>query len=250
MKLKEVFDQLTYGELSNMHLGGADIGVIDAANYPKILAHVNLGLTALYKRFPLKEGRLVVELQSGRYTYPLTSAYAQGNLKSKELSKFIMDTVTNRFLNDIHKVERVYTDSGKELGLNDEADIHAISTPSATVLRVPSVIVTNAPDLPDYYKTSKLEVVYRANHPKISVEDPTFDIETAEIELPDSHLEPLLLFIASRVNNPIGMTPQTEFNAGNNYAAKYEKACLALELNNLRVDQGSQSNRITRNGWV
>lgn len=248
MKLKEIFDQLTYGELANIHLGGADVGMIDENNYPKILAHVNLGLTALYKRFPLKEGRLTVALQEGRFTYPLTSAYAQGNTKSLEPVKFIIDSTTSRFLNDIHKVERVYTDGGKELGLNDEADIHAISTPSATVLRVPPTIVSRSAELPEWMKTSNLEVVYRANHPILTIDDAGFDVEFTDVELPYSHLEPLLLFVASRINNPIGMV--NEFNAGNNYAAKYEKSCLAIELTNLRVDQGSQSDRITRNGWV
>lgn len=248
MKISEIFDQLTYGELSNIHLGGADVGMIDAANYAKMLAHMNLGLTALYKRFPLKEGRLVIALQQGLTTYPLTSKYAVNTKSSNMPFKYILDTPTDRFKNDIHKIERVYTEGGRELGLNDEADIHAISTPSAAVLRVPPVIVARDQSLPDHLKTSKLEVVYRANHPIIDVD--LFDIDTTEVELPYSHLEPLLLFIASRINNPIGMSPQTEFNAGNNYAAKYEKSCQQLEMTNLRVDQGAQVDKLHQRGFV
>jgi hypothetical protein len=41
-----------------------------------------------------------------------------------------------------------------------------------------------------------------------------------------------------------------EFNAGNNFYAKYEKACMDLEIQNIRVDQGKQSNRLVSNGWV
>lgn len=49
-------------------------------------------------------------------------------------------------------------------------------------------------------------------------------------------------------HNPIGMTG--EFNAGNNYSAKYEMACQAIENLNLRVDQDSQNTRRRSKGWV
>lgn len=221
MKLVEIFSQLTYGELSNVSLGGVDLGEINESNYDRVLSHINLGLTALYKRFPLKEDRLVVPLEQGKFTYPLVG--------------------------DIHKVERVYTEAGYEFSLNDEASRYSITTPSASVLRVPPEIVANGADLESWLKTTSLEVVYRANHP-IIVQNGSFNAETYEVELPYSHLEPLLLFVASRVNNPIGMT--NEFHAGNSYAAKYEQACQQLEQFNLRVDQGSQPDRIRRNGWV
>lgn len=250
MKLLEVFSQLTYGELSQLHIGGGEAGEINEKNYPAVLSHVNLGLMALYKRFPLKEGRLLVSLLAGRYTYPLNARYAVSNTASLEADKYILDTTGNMgaFKDDILKVEQVFTSAGKEFALNDGADEYTIVTPSATVLRVPSAIVANAADLPEDLKTLTLEVVYRAKHPVISVDDVGFDPEITELELPYSHLEPLLLFVASRVNNPIGMV--NEFNAGNNYAAKYEQACQALEVANLRVDQGAQPDRIQRNGWV
>ena len=247
MKLSEIFSQLTYGELSQISLGGGEAGEIHEGNYDRVLSHVNLGLTALYKRFPLKQGRLVVALQQGRFTYPLNKAYAVSNTASLEPVKYILDSEV-AFTDDIHKVESVFTDKGWELGLNDEADIYGIATPSAHVLRIPAAIVSGSMDLPEPLKTSTLEVVYRANHPAITQGVGVFDPMNYEIELPYSHLEPLLLFVASRVNNPIGMT--NEFHAGNSYAAKYEQACQQLEQFNLKVDQGSQNTRIMRNGWV
>ena len=69
-----------------------------------------------------------------------------------------------------------------------------------------------------------------------------------EIELPYSHLEALLYFIASRVHNPIGMA--NEFHAGNSWAAKYEHECVRLEQLNLRVDQGEDNTNFCRNGWI
>ena len=213
MKLSEIFNQLTYGELSQTHLGGAAEGAIDEANYPKILAHVNMGLLALHKRFPLKEGRKTLVLQPGILTYSLDAPEAL-------------------------KIERVYSADGWELGLNDESDPGSCFTPSAHILRVPALL-----------ETPSVEVVFRAGHPLLTVDATGYlNPEQVVVELPYTHLEALLLYVASRVSNPMGMS--NEFHAGNSYAAKYEAACQLLEMVNLRVDQGSQNTRLVRNGWV
>lgn len=248
MKLQEVFDQLTYGELSQFAIGGNEAGVINPANYNRLIPHVNLGLTALYKRFPLKEGRLILELQSGRITYPIQSNYAVSSRTSKEVVRYIKDTTATAFKDDIHKIERVYTDKGFEFGLNDEADPYGMFTPSATVLRVPAEVAAQVIGLPDELKSPRIELVYRANHPLIVADGADLEPESIELELPYSHLEPLLFYIASRVHTPTGMTNET--NMGNTYFAKYEASCQQLETTNLRVDQGGQSDRLYRNGWV
>lgn len=248
MKLKEIFDQLTHGELSQLSIGGAANGGIAVENYPKVLSHINLGLTALYKRFPLKEGRVEVELQTGRTTYPINANYAVNNRRSREAVRYIKDSADAPFRDGIHKIERVYTSLGFEMGLNDESDPYSVFTPSATVLRVPAVVVAGSVDLPDELKTETLEVVYRANHPPIVQGIGLFEPDRVEVELPYSHLEPLLLFVASRVYTPTSMTNET--NMGNTYYSKYEASCQQLETTNLRVDQGSQNTRLARNGWV
>lgn len=240
IKLSDVFSQLTYGELSQVSIGGGSAGQINDNNYAQVLAHINLGLTALYKRFPLKEGRLTIVTQANRITYPLTLDYAISNTASTEVNRFIDDMVIP-FKEDILKVERVYNSNGYEFGLNDEGNSNSVFTPSANVLRVPGLI---DPEL----MTPTLEVVYRANHPSISVGDNAFNPNLVNLELPITHLEPLLLFVASRFHSPIGMV--NEFNASNNYAAKYEAACQEIEQHNLRVDQGSQHDRLHNNGWV
>lgn len=247
MLLSEVFSALAYGELSQVVQGQHTDGEIDEDRYPELISHINLGLMALYKRFPLKEEEIKVALQSGMLTYPLTTAYAVSNTESAQPVKFIIDTVGAPFKDDILKIERVYVDSGRELGLNDEADCYACLTPSATVLRVPEAIVEKSSTLPDRLHTENLRVVYRAAHPKIDAAS-VFAPDQVVLELPYSHMEALLLFIASRVHNPIGMT--NEFHAGNSYAAKYENECMKLEVFNLRVDQSAGNSRLIRNGWV
>lgn len=253
MKLSEIFSQLTYGELSQMSIGGADMGQINDTNYPQILAHINLGLTALYKRFNLKENTITLRLLSGVFKYALHSDYADTTTGTPLITKYIEDSIALPFVNDIHKIERVYTVNTPryELALNDHDNQYAVMTPSSCVLRVPSGIVdptTYIETVPDCLITTHLEVVYRANHPIITMGFSTFNPENINVELPDSHLEPLLLFVASRVHNPTGMS--NEFHAGNSYYAKYEAACARLENDGLDVDQGSQAPRLKRNGWV
>lgn len=248
MKLKEIFDQLTYGELSQLNIGGGADGAITEANYPKILAHINLGMTALYKRFTLKEGRIRVQLVPGITMYLLNSKFAATNRRSREAVKYIQDTEANPFEDDVQKVERVLTDAGYEFHLNNEAEPYSVFTPSLHSIRMPLAVVNQSIDLPADLKTQGVEIVYRAGHKNIEVGVGFFDPARVEVDLPDTHLEALLLFVASRIHNPIGM--QNEFNAGNNYAAKYEQACQVLEALNLQVDVGSQSTALVRNGWV
>lgn len=248
MKLQEVFDQLTHGELSQLSIGGNEAGLINPANYNRLVPHVNLGLTALYKRFPLKENRLMVELQNNRTVYPIHSKYAVSSRTSREPVRYIKDSLAVPFKDDIHKIEKVLTTNGYEFSLNDEGKEYSLFTPSATVLRVPLDVVEQEMDLPDELKTTQIEVVYRANHPLIVTDGADLEPDSLELELPYSHLEPLLFYIASRVHTPTGMTNET--NMGNTYFAKYEASCQQLETVNLRVDQGGQSDRLHRNGWV
>ena len=244
MKLNEIFSQLTSGELSQVSIGGADAGVIPASAYPKVLDHINLGLTALFKRFHLKEGRVKIELQEQLQLYPLNSIYAVSNPKTAPF-KFIKDSADAKFQDDVVKVEQVFTDDGTELVLNDKSNPLSVTTPSLQSLRVPpEILLGTVPEL----ATTHLEIVYRANHPKLKVPLGYFDPTRVEVSLPDSHLLALCYFVASRAHAPIGM--REEFNASNNFYAKYEAECSQLENDGIEVDQGVGNFRLLRNGWV
>lgn len=223
MTLQDIFDSLTYGEFSQLRIGGAEVGVIDDTNYDRVLSHVNLGLTTLYTRFNLKEVRTVFPLDAAVSTYVVTAA-------------------------DLLKIERVLTDADFELNLNVQSDMYSCFTPSLSMVRVPQVILDQGPSLPDDYKTESFTMVYRANHPQIKTKFGLIFPEKVVLELPPTHVQPLLYFVASRVQAPIGMA--NEFNASNNYYAKYEAACQALEGKGIQVDQGDQNTKLCRAGWV
>lgn len=214
MKLLEVFENLTAGELSQLAIGGGESGVVDPSNYGKLLTHINLGLTALYTRFNLKENETSFALVPGTRTYVIP-------------------------LDDLLKIERVYDALGNEWALNDEGNVLACRTLSTKQLQVPEALAATG---------GIIRVGYRANHPRIIAEYGYIDPALTEVELPYSHLQALLYFVASRCHNPVGMT--NEFHAGNSYMAKYEAECARLEMENLETDQGGQYDRLYANGWV
>lgn len=248
MKLAEIFEQLSSGELRQLSIGGEAQGVINFRNQRVIARHVNLGLTNLFTRFPLREGQLKLVLMPGIQEYHLKSAFAQSNTRSKELIKYI-DDVGSPFKDDLAKVHKVQASTGEEFSLNDKKDPLGLSTPKTHVLRVPQAIVDQGPDLPDGLKTDYLDVTYRATHPLIDTsEDGDFDADMVDIELPYPYLEPLLYFVASRVNPPTALAGES--NVSMSYASLFEASCQRLENNNLAVDQGAANDRLTRNGWV
>lgn len=249
MKLKEIFDQLSYGELSQLAIGGGNVGQIVPADYAKMAAHVNLGLAALYRRFALKEGKIKIELQPEQTRYPLLSKYAVSSRNSREPVRFIKDTTMFPFKDDINKVEFVYSDIGFEYAVNNAVDLYSMTTPSQLVLEVPLAIVRSDDTCPEAMWTKTLDVIYRAAPLKVGNPDGDFDPEEENVELPETHLNALLYFVASRVHTPVGMSG-TDGNTGNEYFQKYEMECQGLERDNYEVDQGSQYNKIERNGWV
>lgn len=240
MKLKEVFDQLSSSEFSQLSIGGQEAGKINDENQAAVTQFINLGLSALYTRFNLKEKTFILELQPDKKVYVLSSDYAESNLKSNQNIRYIQDTSDAPFTDDMLKIISVVTDTGIYYRINDGTRF-AIKTPNMRTLEMPK-------NIPTELKSDTLEVTYKANHPKLNPDDPRFDPERLELELPYSHLSALLYFVASRVNNPIGM--QNEFHAGNSYYAKYEAACLELVSTGQYVDDLNDRDVIKRGGWV
>jgi len=224
MYLQELFDQLSYGELSQLSIGGGDTGVIDEDNYARIIPQVNLALTAVYKRFLLREEQVDFPLAAGGYTYMLQ-------------------------LEDVLKIEKVFTDTGTELSLNDQSDKYSCHTTSLTGLKVPSSIVDNEMNLPVKYKTASLKVLYRANHPKIILGFKYLNPSKYKLDLPEAFMEPVLLFIAARMLTPLGVG-QLEGFAHTTLYSRYEAACEQIEILGLKISVAGQHNRLLEKGWV
>lgn len=248
MKLQEIFDQLTTGEFSQISLGGQQAGVINELNRGKVMNHLNLGLTALYSRFTLKENSIKLQLIPLVDTYVITSNYAVNARKARADVRYLIDTPEMPFADDIVKFKKVQTEEGVDLDLNNHGNRLSVFTPSATTVKVPRGMVTGDQNLPASMRTDSLTLTYQASHPFLAEGIGFFDPKRLDVELPPTHLTALLWFVASRAHNPIGMGQ--EFNSGNTYYAKYENECARLEGNGLDVDQDSDSDRLERNGWI
>lgn len=249
MQLSDIFAQLTYGELSQVSLGGGEIGQIGVGNYSHVMNHVNMGMTALHKRFNLKEQQLTLQIQPGMTSYILKDTYAVSSYSSN-IIRPILDSLSNPFQNNIIKIQAVHTDSGYEMALNNQSDPYSVFTPSFNILNIPIEMVSvYTPNFPIELRTINLTVSYQANAIAINMDNGLDSPEDTEIDLPDAYLEPLVYFVASRIMTPLGIM-QNEGTMGGIYAARYENACKRIEADGLDVDQGSQSSNLRRRGWV
>lgn len=238
MRLQEIFDSLKSSEFSQLSIGGAGPGVIDETNYSAAVGFVNLGLMALFRRFALKTGSLDLQLHEAIDDYRLVLDCAVSATRSKQPVRYILDSAMAPFEDDVIKVERVLDAMGEDLPLNKENDPWSVVTPSSTRLKVPSLVPRQV-----------LSVVYRAHHPKLSVGMGYFDPARVEVDLPDTHLEALLYFIAARAHTPMG-AGAGEGAAAMGYLARYEAVCSELEGKGLQVDKSYTPDRLRANGWV
>lgn len=251
MNLEDIYNQLAYGELRHTVLGSGGIDGPEPDGLPeealkKVFPLVKLGLTELHKRFLLRTAELTLELQTGQSDYSISKAFAQSNTRSKEAVKYIDDSITP-FQDDLLKIERVYgvwDSEPYEIPLNEEDDLGAVYTTAINTLVVP----TDSNLAPWLLESSTLRVVYRADHAPIPDYLASAEPLLTEIYLPNSHLEALVWYIASRATNPQGLTQ--EFHEGNNYAAKFEAACALLTEQNFLVNRNPANNKLTRRGFV
>jgi len=244
MLLQEIFDQLTVGELSQLHIGGIDSVGIRECDYAKVVPNVNLGLLELYKRFDLKRDELTIQQYDGINDYVLTPKFAESNVDSVEPIKYIKD-LNKPFMDNILIIESILGSDGKEIALNDttqdkeEYDEIKTSisyyTPVFNTLRIPNPV------------NDVITLVrYRARPDTIS----TIGLKPMdyEVELSYTLLEPLLYFIASRMLT--SLNAEGSLATGTNYMQKYELACKRIEQFNLVNVSNTSNDKLEFRGFV
>jgi len=233
MLLSELFEQLSHGELSNLSIGNSNGSGILPKDYPSIIAHINLGLTALHKIFPLKMVEAIIQEYNQINIYFLDKKYAV-NGGSSEPIKYLIDTTTNPFINNIFKVERVYNELGKEIPLNNSNDLTSIFTPTYNSIQIPNPVNTNT-----------ISVICRANHNIINPITVNPSIE--EIKIPASLLEPLLFYVASRAYASVPMIDGVNQSAG--YLNKFEASIQRVKNLDLVNDAQRTNQKLWNNRW-
>lgn len=232
MTLQEIIEDLSYGEMSQIYLGGASTQGITLDNMPLIVNHINRALSVLHTRFRLKEGRLVLPLEEGVSEY---------RLEHPDLPVLRLERVLwPQGLPDTYIAP---PGENPVMPVNDESHPLSLYTPNHHTLQVPGELYELG--------VRELIVIYRAGHPKFTKESIMQDPDLVVIDLPETFREPLIYYIASQVFNPIGTSAGTEgFHAGNDYRMKYEESCQRLEAFGWDVRSTPESHLFHSRGFV
>lgn len=264
--LKDIFENLAYGELQQAAVGlllAQDIGpqsdiinmddpeyIERARNEDKVVRHVNMALTALHTRFWLASREVIIQQYDHIQQYWLDKKYAQTNNLSTEPLRYIMDSIFDPFQDDCLKIEEVHDEGGETLFLNDLTEPWSVFTPTYNSIQVPYPMWCNT-----------LVAHYRANHPKVSLykdvligpfqaktdKSQKLRPEEVEIFIPEGFMEPLLFYVAHRVFGALNVDNNAE---GNNYLQKYEASCQRLEQSGLQITPHYGNEKLDKAGWV
>ena len=231
MLLKELYSRLALGELSQHTLGQS--GSIKESDYPKIINHLNTGLTNIYSYFPIREREVVIQQFDHITEYRLNSIHALTN-PDLEAEKYIMDSDASPFLDDVLRIEAAYTEIGERIPLNDENQQLSWYTPAWDTIQIP---------YPDNENASF--IMYRAKHPEIPIDaDPD-----TEIFLPPCLEEALQAYIASRCFVALGNAASA--GLATYYGSRYDQQIVHVERHNLLQSGDSDSNvKLTQKGFV
>jgi hypothetical protein len=233
MLLSEFFEHLTFGELSQLFLTGNGVE-IEAREYPKIAAHLNLALTALYSRFPLRTEEIIVQEYDDITMYFLRPEFAV-NSGSAEAIKYLVDTVNYPFVGRVLKIEQAFNEDGEEILLNDDRYADSIYTPQFDVIQIPEPVATNS-----------VSILYRANHDKVVIA-PSTDLTTVNLNIPDFLITPIKYYMANNLISPLAGENE---GIGNNFLAKYEQECQRIEMQGLFNPDTLLDERLKAGGWV
>jgi hypothetical protein len=236
MKLGDLYQDLSHGELSNLHLSGEGDGTIAPNRQGKLLLYTNDGLLRLFSRFVLKENDVLVHLHQEITFYHLLPRFAVNyqptGEEDNEPIRYLTDLPSERFKGDVIKILQVYDSKGCRLPLNDVENIFSVFTPQSNVLQVVAPVADTV-----------LSVQYQARHVKL-----TGDLEE-EIVLPDVLYDPLRAFVSYRVFSD--MNTQDSSSKAQEHLANYESMCNSVREGDLVGTSISTSNtRFHARGWI
>ena len=229
MLLSELFNYIATLDSSSLDLDTNGDGVIVAGHYPKVINAINLGLIQLYAEFPVKEKSLVVQLYSHITNYELATKFA-ANSGSAETYKYILDTSSDPFLDDVSIIQTISNEIGVELAINQSNDLLSVYTPAYNMIQHP---------YPDNDNT--IFVTYKARHVEIAK---TATASTYVVDIP-SQLLPLLLIY---VNHKLLASINKEESMAK--LSEYVGALRNAKTMGLFVSEGSSNEKLEDSGWL
>lgn len=235
MKLSQIIEHLNLGELSLANLGGDEEDGINSNNLSKVVNWINLGLTSLYTKFPIKKKEVFINPVDHITQYKLHTNYLVNNESSNQLHKYLVDTPDDPFLNDVAVIHKVFDELGCEIDINDHHSCDSIFTPSVDVVQI------RCPN-----PNRSINIVYRALPKKLETKGRC--ILDQDVELPETYLQALLYYVSSKYYGSRGNSES--LNESNDYLIKYKMECDAIINNGTMVQNNTEMNSFCRGGWV
>lgn len=234
MNILQIFERLSYGELSNLSLANDGNGSIRDEDHARIIMYINEGLLKLYTRFVLSEKDLLLETVSHITNYHLLSKYAESKWDPEEVPyPYIKDLGREPFTEDVIKILSVHNTYGIRLPLNDGENPYSLFTPQKNVLQVPHPTDGGA-----------LSVQYQAKHPILDASN-----LDAEIELQDELIGALTAHVGYKVY--LNMNTAETAEKAKDHLAIYEATCLEAEDRDVTNTSNVTSNtKFRMRGWV
>ena len=213
MKLSELFQKLSYGELSNLSLSGEGSGTIIEASQPRIVLLINDALKDIFSRFNLNERTTAIQSIEWKSFYPLRKEFA---VQDPTVGlKYILDTPYNKFTDDLVKILSVTNEVGATLPMNDLEQWASVFTPKHDTLQ-----------LTHPGSDQMFAVTYQALHPEI--------LATGEGFLDQEIRIPTILETALRMKVAL---PIFSSMSGQEYSVKSQQLEAAYESRLVEVKQ-------------
>ena len=236
--LKDLFDDLATGELSNMYVVVDDEIVTTA--YKKIITVMNRALGEIYSRFNLLQKKWNIHQQVGVTDYYIRESYVS-DIDMLDVDGYIEEKDDELFENDLIKLAAAYNvdDLDTPLPINDN--------------KYPDTgLFTLAPDHIQMVPTAGtvITIVYQARYPKIVYKA---DIDPTRIKLyiPDFILPAVYAYIASKLlQGKASSATEGEKHTAATFMAKFEYACALIKQQDLDMDVNDTKTSFTAGGWV
>ena len=233
MNIAELFQGLSYGELSNLAMSEEGSGCIRPKDQPRVLAAADEALLLLHSKFVLTTKDLWIQCRKHISYYHLDGRFAESNTASLEDNLYIKDLLGDPFENDVIKVISVFDSNECRLPLNDAEQPLSVFTPQAKMIQVVNPVEGNL-----------LNVLYQAKHLPLNLAT-----LTQEIFLPEVLYSALRGYIADRMHSSIG-TPEASAKAME-HLGNYDAMCQTMVDHDLVNTSSSTTNiRFQRNGWI
>ena len=235
MKVAELFERLSYGELSNLSISGEGSGTIVDKSKAKLILYTNDGLLAIFSRYILKEKQVIIETLQHITNYHFQKKYAESS-GSTEPFKYIKDLPYEPFQEDVIKILEVFDSYGQPRLLNDKEDARSLFTPQPNTLQVPLPINGQA-----------LGVSYQARHHELFRTGR--GLLNQDIDIPFFLEKALQAYIASKVYSD--MNGQENKITAQEHLGNYEAICLDLETKDLiNTTYHTTHQKLERRGFV